>query len=319
MRAHNSFIRLQAKVNRCILPMTIAFSLLSCTPKAPPAPLRFGIMPDADSLPFMVAEAEGLFAKEGVAVELVPFVNAQERDAAIQAGKVDGAIADMLAAAFLVAGGFDLRVTSATDGRYGIAAAPGSGIAKASELRGKRIGMSTNTIIQYSVDAIVVAAGLPVDAYTVVAIPKMPVRMEMLLAGQVDAAGLPEPLLTAAIARGATLVGTTEEFGIDAAVVLFTKAMLDTRLSDVKKLYNAYAEATARIGAKPDAYRAFLVEKASFPEAVRDAYRFVEYRKPTLPDTAQVEAAIGWLTARGLLSKKLSASDLLDGRAVAGW
>ncbi len=306
-------------IRRALAPLIAVMGLLSCTPKAPPAPLRFGIMPDADSLPFMVAEAEGLFAKEGVTVELVPFVNAQERDAAIQAGKVDGAIADILAAAFLVAGGFDMRVTSATDGRYGIAAAPGSGIAKAADLRGKRIGMSTNTIIQYSVDAIVVAAGLPVDAYTVVAIPKMPVRMEMLLAGQVDAAGLPEPLLTAAIARGATLVGTTEEFDIDAAVVMFSKAVLDARLSEVKKLYAVYAEATARIGAKPDSYRAFLVEKASFPAEVRDAYRFVEYRKPTLPDAAQIESAIAWLTARGLLTKKLSAPDLIDGRAVAAW
>ncbi len=305
-------------VRKVILIPFAALCLLSCAPK-PASPLRFGILPDADSLPFMVAEAEGLFAKEGVAVELVPFVNAQERDAAIQAGRVDGAIADILAAAFLVAGGFDMRVTSASDGRYGIAAAPGSGIGSAAELRGKRVGMSTNTIIQYSVDAILGAAGVPMDAYTAVAIPKMPVRMEMLLAGQVDAAGLPEPLLTAALQRGATLVGTTDEFGIDAAVMLFSKAVLDTRLSDVKKLYKAYAIAAARIGANEDSYRSFLVDKAAFPVEVRDAYRFVEYRTPTLPDTAQIESALDWLTSRGLLTKKLSASDLVDGRAVAAW
>jgi NitT/TauT family transport system substrate-binding protein len=225
----------------------------------------------------------------------------------------------MLAAAFLVAGGFDVRVTSASDGRYGIAAAPGSGIRTAADIRGKRVGMSTNTIIQYSVDAILGAAGVPMDAYTAVAIPRMPVRMEMLLAGQVDAAGLPEPLLTAAVQRGATLVGTSDEFGIDAAVMLFSKSALDTRLNDVKKLYKAYAEAAARIGAKEDSYRAFLVEKAAFPAEVRDAYRFVEYRTPALPDTAQIDSAINWLTSRGLLSRKLAASDLVDGRAVAGW
>ncbi len=300
----------------CII--VLSLTLLSCAPK-PSTPLRFGILPDADSLPFMVAEAEGLFAKEGVAVELVPFVNAQERDAAIQAGRVDGAMADILAAAFLVAGGFDMRVTSVSDGRYGIAAAPGSGISGAAQLRGKQVGMSTNTIIQYSVDAILGAAGVPMDAYTVVAIPKMPVRMEMLLAGQVDAAGLPEPLLTAALQRGATLVGTTDEFRIDAGVILFSKAVLDTRLNEVKKLYKAYAAATARIGANPESYRSFLVEKAAFPMEVRDAYRFVTYRKPTLPDPSQVEAAIAWLDARKLLSKKLSATDIMDGRAVAGW
>lgn len=294
-------------------------TLLAAAPAKPAEPLRLGIMPDADSLPFMVAESEGLFVKNGVAVELVSFANAQERDAAIQAGRLDGAISDLLAAAFLVAGGFDMRVTSATDGRYGIAAAPGSGITNAAGLAGKKIGLSSNTIIQYSVDAITNAAGLSASGYSAVAIPKMPVRMEMLLAGQVDAAGLPEPFLTTAIQRGATLVGTTEQFRIDAAVIVFSKAVLDSRLTEVKQLYTAYAMAAEKINAAPDSYRSFLVEKARFPAEVKDAYRFVKYRKPTLPEAAQVQAAISWLKARGLLSKDLVPADLLDGRAVTAW
>ena len=310
------FTSLAIKTGRAI---ALALTILSCSPRKPAEPLRFGILPDADSLPFMVAEAEGLFAKHGATVELVPFVNAQERDAAIQAGRIDGALADILAAAFLVAGGFDMRVTSASDGRYGIAAAPGSGVTTVADLRGKRIGMSTNTIIQYSVDAMASVAGLPQSAYESIAVPKMPVRMEMLLAGQIDAAGLPEPLLTAAVARGAILVGTTDESGIDAAVMLFSKAVLDGRLDEVRKLYASYAEATDRINANPESYRDFLVGKAAFPAEVRDAYRFVSYRKPVLPDTAQIEAALEWMKARKLLSRTLSAADLLDGRAIAAW
>ncbi|GHV05698.1 hypothetical protein FACS189485_13080 [Spirochaetia bacterium] len=62
-------------------------------------PLRVGIMPDADSLPFMVARDEGFFIAEGVNVELVNFQNPQERDAAIQAGRLDASISDLLAAA----------------------------------------------------------------------------------------------------------------------------------------------------------------------------------------------------------------------------
>lgn len=294
-------------------------SLLAAAPAKPAEPLRLGIMPDADSLPFMVAEAEGLFTKNGVAVELISFANAQERDAAIQAGRLDGAISDLLAASFLAAGGFDMRVTSATDGRYGIAAAPGSGIANAAGLAGKKIGLSSNTIIQYSVDAITTAAGLPASGYNAVAIPKMPVRMEMLLAGQVDAAGLPEPFLTTAIQRGATLVGTTEQFHIDAAVIVFSRAVLDSRLAEVRNLYTVYTLAAEKINANPESYRGFLVEKARFPAEVKDAYRFVKYRKPTLPDAAQVQAVLTWLKARGLLSKDLLPADLLDGRAVAAW
>jgi NitT/TauT family transport system substrate-binding protein len=276
-------------------------------------------MPDADSLPFMVAREEGLFDKAGLDIELITFTSAQERDAALQAGGIDGTISDILAAAFAVAGGFEVRITSVSDGRYGIAAAPGSTARGPADLSGKAIGMSTNTIIQYSVDMMMSRAGIAMDGYEASAVPRIPVRMEMLLAGQLGGAGLPEPLLSVAAARGATIVATTDDFDIDAGIILFNKAFIDSRLEDIKKLYQVYADAGARINADPDSYRAFLVEKASFPEEVRFAFRFVEYRSPRLPEASQVEAALAWLRERKLLSAEISPADLLDGRAVASW
>jgi len=301
-----------------VILLAAALSASGCT-RAPATAIRFGIMPDADSLPFMVADANGWFEDQGMAVELVPFANAQEREAALQAGAIDGAVSDLLAAAFAAAGGFDLRVTSVTDGRYGLAVAPGSTAAGPADLRGASIGLSTNTIINYAVDAIMEAAGLSPGSYTATAIPKIPVRMEMLLAGQVDAACLPEPLLSAAAVRGARIVATTDAAGVDAGVVVFRKAFLDERLRDVQRLYTAYDRARTAVNADPESFRAFLVEKASFPEEVRDAYRFVTYREPTLPDATQVAAALAWMKAHGRLSVDLDPAAILDGRAVAGW
>ena len=305
----------------CLIAITTLAALTSCSPKAEAAkgPLRLGLMPDADSLPFMVAREEGLFDKAGLTVELITFTSAQERDAALQAGAIDGTIADILAAAFAVAGGFDVRITSVSDGRYGIAAAPDSGARGPADLAGKAMGLSTNTIIQYSVDMMMSHAGIAMDGYEASAVPRIPVRMEMLLAGQIGGAGLPEPLLSVAAARGAAIVATTDDFDIDAGIIMFNKAFIDTRLEDIQSLYQVYADAGARINADPDSYRAFLVEKASFPEEVRFAFRFVEYRTPRLPEMSQVEAALDWLRARDLLSAKLAPADLLDGRAVASW
>jgi NitT/TauT family transport system substrate-binding protein len=303
-----------------IIALPTILALSACSPKpAAKGPLRLGIMPDADSLPFMVAREEGLFDKAGLAVELVTFTSAQERDAALQAGALDGTIADILAVAFAVAGGFDVRITSVSDGRYGIAAAPGSNAREPADLAGKPIGLSTNTIIQYSVDMMMSHAGIAMDGYEASAVPRIPVRMELLLAGQLGGAGLPEPLLSVAAARGAAIVATTDDFDIDAGIIMFSKPFIDARLEDIQKLYQVYAEAGARINADPDSYRAFLVEKASFPEEVRFAFRFVEYRTPRLPEPAQVEAALDWLRAKDLLKAELSPADLLDGRAVASW
>jgi NitT/TauT family transport system substrate-binding protein len=183
-----------------------------------------------------------------------------------------------------------------------------------------------NTIIQYTVDALLEEAGVPANAYEAVPVARMPLRLEMVLNGQLDAASLPEPLLSAAIGRGALLLATTDTLGIDAGVLLFSKKTLDSRLEDVKRFYRAYDKAAHRINSDTDRYRDYLVREAAFPQAVRDTYRFVPYRKPTLPDTAQIGRALRWLKARQLLDLDLDAglreadlTDIVDGRAVAEW
>jgi len=295
------------------------FSIQAGPQKETAVPLRVGIMPDADSLPFMFARDYGFFEREKVPVELIIFSSPLERDAAIQAGQLDGAISDLLAAAFLNAGGYDFKVTSVTDGRYGIAASAQSGIKTLTGLRGKRIGLSTNTIIQYTVDAQLEAAGVSMSEYTAAAIPRMPLRLEMLQTGQIEAASLPEPLLTAAAAQGAILLSTTDASGIDAGVMLFSKKSLDTKLDLIKAFYRAYYKAASQINSNPDACRDYLVEKAAFPSAIKDAYRFVHYRKPCLPGEDQIKKVINWLKARKLLNAELSYADLTDSRAISEW
>ena len=293
---------------------------LAARPQAEsPAPLRVGIMPDADSLPFMFARDNGFFEREGIKAELIVFSNPQERDAAIQAGRLDGAISDLLAAAFLASGGYDFRVTSLTDGRYGIIASPQSGIKALNELRGKRIGLSANTIIQYTVDAQLEAAGVSMSDYETVAVPRMPMRIEMVVSGTIEAASLPEPLLTAAAAQGAVLISTTDTTGIDAGVMLFSKKVLDSRLADVKAFYRAYYNAAMRINADPDACRSYLVEQAGFPGVVKDAYQFVNYRKPALPEDSQIRFVLAWLKNRKLLDTELNPAGLTDPRAISEW
>jgi NitT/TauT family transport system substrate-binding protein len=145
----------------------------------------------------------------------------------------------------------------------------------------------------------------------------MPLRLQMVLEGQIEAASLPEPLLTAAAAQGAVLLSTTDTSGIDAGILLFSKKVLDARLEEVRAFYRAYYRAAEMINANPGAYRDYLVEKAAFPQAVRDAYRFVSYRRPALPGAAQVDRALNWLKTRKLLDANLGYADLADGRAVA--
>ncbi len=315
---------MHSKQRRTLRPLTLsalllaALASLSGCAKEAQEPLRFGLLPDSDSLPFLVAKAEGLFEAQGLSVELVQFTSPVERDAAFQAGAVDGVISDLIAAALAAQGGFDVRVTSVTDGRYGIVSAPGSS-AELAALKGKAVGLSSNTIIQYLVDTAIARAGMAWGDIERMAVPKIPVRMELLVGGQVAAAGLPEPFLTVARQRGGALIASCEDYELDAAIVLFDKKALDAKAGAIIKLYKAYWQAAQNINGNPDAYRDFLVKEAKFPAEIRDAYVFVTYRKPALPALGNVEAALAWMRGNGLLTAAIEAKALLDDRAVRGW
>ncbi len=54
--------------------------------------LSIGLMPDTDSLPFLIAEEKGYFADEGLEVDLKQFKSAMDRDSALQSGNLDGAV-----------------------------------------------------------------------------------------------------------------------------------------------------------------------------------------------------------------------------------
>jgi ABC-type nitrate/sulfonate/bicarbonate transport systems, periplasmic components len=282
------------------------------------AALKVGVLSDADSLPLLVARDEGLFEKAGAKVELVRFQSAIERDAALQAGSVDGTVSDLLALVLMNQNGFAVRATSLTDGRYGLAAKPGSSIASAAELGDVAVGLSTNTVIQYAAETMEAKAGVPRERIKGIAVPKMPVRLELLLSGQLEAACLPEPLLSVACAKGAKLLAASDDSGLGAGIIMFSKAALDSKMEGIAAFYRGYAAAAAAIDAKSDSYRGYLVDKAGFPAEARDAFRFVVYREPRLPSPEAIASVAAWLKAKSVLAAdaKVDPAALVDGRPL---
>jgi len=283
------------------------------------APLSIGIFADADSLPLIVAANEGLFQREGVSVSLVRFSSAVERDSALQAGKIDGAVTDVLAVVLANQGGFPLKITSLTNGRYGVAVSPKSNIRSLKGLEGKNVAVSLNTIIHYFADWSARQAGLGPDALIMVPVPKMPVRLEMLLSDQIAAAVMPEPFLTAAELRRANILVSSHDSGLEAGVLAFPPAVIAKNAGAIRRLYRAYWEAAQRINARPDQYRPVLVDSLSFPEEAARVFVFPKYVKPRLPSQASIESAEQWLLSKGLVKALPKPADLVDASMVSGW
>ena len=279
--------------------------------------LTVGLMPDTDSVPFIIAREKGFFEAEGVDVTLRPFKSAMDRDAAMQSGNLDGAVSDLLAAAFLKAGGFDVRVTSMTDGSYRLISGKGCPVGDVRALAGREVAISRNTIIEYVTDRILERNGMAPEAIRKVAIPQIPARLEMLQNGKLDAATLPEPMASVAVAGGCTYLTGSDELGINPGVMLFSAKAATEKKEQIRSMYRAYNKAVDYLRDTPRAaYIDMLAEKSGFPAASKDALKLPAYHKASRPTEKDVTEVMEWLRAKGLVKETYRYTDLVAGDAL---
>ena len=275
-------------------------------------PLTIGVMPDTDSIPFIIAQEKGYFAEEGLNVTVQQFKSAMDRDSALQSGNLDGDISDMLAVGFAEAGGFDVRVTSFTDGNYRLVASQASGINKVQNLAGQDVAVSKNTIIDYVTDRILAQEHMTPDSINKVIIPQIPTRLEMLQNGKLAAATLPEPMASIAVHNGCTLITDSESMGINPGVMVFTKKATANKAESIKALYRAYNKAVDYLNNTPrEEYIDLVIEKSGFPEAAKEALQLPKYRHADLPKQSDVDDCMTWLHDKGLIDKVYSYDDIV--------
>lgn len=279
----------------------------------PLQPLTIGVMPDFDSIPFIVALHNGYFEREGICVKIEYFQSAMERDAALQTGNIDGAVSDMLAVIFLKDSGFDVKITSKTKGSFQLVTGKDARISNLEELKGKTIGISQNTIIEYITDKILEKAHI--DAHTVekIIIPKIPTRLEMLAKGNIDMAVLPEPLASLAVGAGGKILGSSDLLGLNPGVVLFTQEAVHTKSKEIRALYRAYNQAVAYLNKeKPENYMDILTKEASFPESVKDTWILPNFSNASMPSEKELREVLNWLQSKNLTNSSYSLEELWD-------
>lgn len=281
----------------------ILLPLTGCQTK--PQMLTIGALSDVSSVPLFIAKQQGFFEGADIRIEL--FKSAADRDAALQSGAIDGAVSDALATAFAITGGFDVKITSRTEGAYRLVAAKDSGIASVADLAGRTVAISPNTIIEYCVDRMSAAAGLAQEDFTKEVIREMPVRLEMLASGQVDSACLPEPLASTAVLSGGTIVGDSTELGIDISIMLFSNEAIEKKTDAIRAFYKGYDQAGEYINNADDALiMQAMIDDAGFPETVRDTLVLPEYRPAAMSGQASFEECIAWMVERGLIERTVS-------------
>jgi len=282
-------------------------------------PLRIALLPILDSFPFYVAENNGYFKDGGVKVTAIPVGSGLERDQLMQAGEIDGMLNEIISTANFNRDKVQVKIISTARKAYPdyplfrILAAPGSGIDSTSELAGKAIGISKNTIIEYVTDRLLAAENLPGHQVKMKSIPVIPERYQLLMQGRIQAATLPDPLAKSAMIAGAGLIvddRTHSQFS--QSVLTFGIQVLDRRSDEVRRFLRAWDRAAADINANPNNYRKLLLKKIRVPKNVQQTFQIPIYPRKELPDKTQWADAMDWMVGRNLLTIPLAYEESIN-------
>jgi len=299
--------------------LMLTMGLAGCGCRAEPAALRIGVLPILDTLPMYVADAEGAFAKRGVAVEFVTAASAAERDQLFQAGEIDGFITDLVAlalynrdAARVVAVRYAMTPTPGF-AQFRVMAAVQSGIDSPDQLAGVEIGVSEGTVIEYVTDRMLQAEGVPPAEIVTLAVPKIPERMALLGSGELSAATLPEPLASLAMMDGAlVVVDDTDHLDVSCSVYAFRTELVDRRPEAVRGFLAAVSEASELINVDKGRWSSLLGEKSLVPQPLMGSYELPDYPGDQVPTPAQFDDAVLWLQETGRLGEVPTYGDAVD-------
>lgn len=285
-----------------------------------PIAIKIGTLTTEDLLPLWVAEQKGYFAEEGVSsVEIVTFQSPLEVNAALTSGSIDAAMGDALNAAALFAGGTEVRMPfvtlgeDPTQGRFAVVASPGSSATSIEDLAGVPVGIGSNTILEYMFDTMMAEAGVAEDKVLKEEIKAIPVRFEMLMAGQVKAAALPASFVSLAEKQGAVVVAddTKGDKNLTQSIFMVTEEYMDAPggAETIEAVMRVWDRAVDDVNANPDEFRQTLVEKAKLPEVLKDSYAVSTYPMAKLPTSGMVDPLLTWMKSKGYLTVDLTYDD----------
>ena len=268
--------------------------------------ITFATMAALDSFPIFLAYEMGFFDDEGLEVNLMPFFSAPDRDAAFQTTPgIDGLVFDLVALSMYQQGGIDVVAVSSSIGLTSILG--GQDVYYLQDLDDRSVLISLNTAMDYILARALESVELTQENVETLLVPPLPVRLEMLVAGQADAAVLPEPFATMAIEEGFSLVTTTWELGINPFAYGFRREVVENRPQDVLAFYRALNRAVEFLNtADREEFIDMIIDVVGYPPHTRDTLAIPAFPYFAPPQLHHVESVLQFSRDRGLLTAELT-------------
>ncbi|RKD31230.1 ABC transporter substrate-binding protein [Thermohalobacter berrensis] len=269
--------------------------------------LKIGLMPAVDSAPIFLAQEKGYFEEEGLNVDIQVFNNAVNRQTALQAGELDGAMTDLISFINNINNGFDVKVVSSTDGSFPILANEGY-----EKKDVKKVGLMEISVSNYLTDEFIG------DKYEIekIFIPKIPARLEMVKKGKLDMAVIPEPLASMGELDGLKKLVFESKDGYTPDAMIFTGKAISEKQEAIKRFYKAYNKAVEDIAKDDSVAREVLINKLNLKPVIKDKIVLPDYKKARVPSKEYMEKVINWVEKVQEIEVKVSYEDMIERKLV---
>ncbi len=269
--------------------------------------LKVGVMPAVDSAPLFIADKKGYFEELGLKVELQIYTSAMNRQSALQSGELDGAMTDVIALINNVENGFDIKVTTSTDGVF-----PFLVKKDFEEKKDITAGMMEVSVTNYLSDR---SLG---DQYNIekIYINEIPARLEMISKGNLDMAVIPEPMASQGELNGLTkkIIENTDAFSPD--VMVFTGDAIKGKEKALKLFHQAYNKAVEEINKDDSEARDLLIETLKLNPEIKDKIIMPQYNKARVPSEEYLKGIMAWNETVLKKTISLGYKDLVEGKFV---
>jgi NitT/TauT family transport system substrate-binding protein len=293
--------------------------------------VRLGFSAWPGWFPWQVAQEKGLFAKNGVTVDLKYFESYTDSLTALSTGNLDANSQTLNDTLSSVSGGAKQTVVLVNDNSTGndeIIARPG--INSIADLKGKKVAAEQGTVDHYLLLLALQKAGL-----TEKDIQFTPLLTDAaaaaFVAGKVDAVGVFAPFTTTALGlKGSKAIATSKDFpGAIPDHLVFGADFVKNHPTEVQAMVQTWFDTTAWIKANPDEAIAIMAKRGGVSAADYKSYdagttiftrqqNLDAFASGSTPANLDYQAGqIGdFLVATGLAEEKPSVDGLLDPQFV---
>ena len=260
------------------------------------AALKIAVMPTLDCLPLFVAQQYELFDSVEGGVRLKFYMAQMDCDTAIQRGRVEGVVTDLVRAMRIDQQGVKMRYVAATNAYWQLVTNRNARIKQLKQLDDKMVAMTRYSATDLLTDCARDSVKLAAERFYKVQINDLNVRVQMLMNNEIDALWLPEPQATQARIMKHSLVLDSRNVSLNLGIMAFREKEMrrQARAKQLALLIKAYNQACDSINKNGIAhYKQIFIDryqmKAALVDSLPQDIRFPHACGPRQQDVTFVE------------------------------